>query len=361
MQNFNIIKENQPKKSFRTDYVIGKFDLQSDKTTQVFKGCLDLPKNWNIGLIVGNSGTGKSTIAKHLFLDNFINFDFKSDSILNDFPQNISTDDICKMFNSVGFSSPTSWLKPYSVLSNGEKMRVELAYSLLSDKDLIIFDEFTSVVDRNIAKIGSFAVQKALRKTNKKFIAVSCHFDIIEWLLPDWIFNTNDMTFHLFEGQKKNRPGLNIAIYEWKDKTIWNMFAQYHYLSHSHNNAAKVFIMTVNNVICGFSSVLPFPHPKLKNYWKEHRTVILPDYQGIGLGNYLSNYVGNLYSQNGKTFISTTSNPAMIEYRKKSKNWICTRIGRCSSGSGSGKIQNKNVKNSTSCERITTSWKYIIK
>ena len=66
-------------------------------------------------------------------------------------------------------------------------------------KELFVFDEFTSVVDRNVAKIGSLAMQKAIRQSDnkKQFIAVTCHFDVIEWLQPDWIFSTNDMTFSL--------------------------------------------------------------------------------------------------------------------------------------------------------------------
>jgi ABC-type branched-subunit amino acid transport system ATPase component len=86
-------------------------------------------------------------------------------------PDDLTTDEIIKTFNCVGFSSPPSYLKSYSVLSNGEKMRVELARSLLSKKDIVVFDEFTSVVDRQVAKVGSFAVQKAVRKQNKKFIS----------------------------------------------------------------------------------------------------------------------------------------------------------------------------------------------
>lgn len=84
------------------------------------------------------------------------------------------------------------WLKPYNVLSNGEKMRVDLARALL-EKDFVVFDEFTSVVDRQVAKVACIAVNKAVKKTNKKFIAVSCHKDIIEWLQPDWIFDTDTM------------------------------------------------------------------------------------------------------------------------------------------------------------------------
>lgn len=135
------------------------------------------------------------------------------------------------------------------------------------------------------------------------------------------------------------------------------MFSKYHYLSHTHNNAARVFICTINDYVCGFCSILPFPHPVLKNCYKEHRTVILPDYQGIGLGSLLSENVAEIIKKMGKGFISTSSNPALINARRKSEKWIITRLGRTSTGSG--KIQNKNKKNSTSSNRITVSFKYI--
>ncbi len=109
------------------------------------------------------------------------------------------------MFYSVGFGSVPSWLKPYKVLSNGEKMRVDLARALL-EKDFIVFDEFTSVVDRQVAQTACIAINKAIKGTNKKFIAVSCHKDIIEWLQPDWIFDTDKMqqVFQLAHDQKKD-------------------------------------------------------------------------------------------------------------------------------------------------------------
>jgi ABC-type ATPase with predicted acetyltransferase domain len=119
-------------------------------------------------------------------------------------PKDCSIEEITNTFSSVGFSTPPSWLKPYHVLSNGEKMRVDLANAILQKNELFVFDEFTSVVDRQIAKIGSFATQKAIRKTNKKFIAVSCHFDIEEWLMPDWVFNTDTMTFIKHSDKKKD-------------------------------------------------------------------------------------------------------------------------------------------------------------
>ena len=194
---FNITKETKPKETFRVSSVLNAFDLSIDKVKEHFEGNIDIEgKEWNIGLIVGSSGTGKSTIAKELFPDTYIfNQTYSESSVIDDMPKDKSVKEITKAFTSVGFASPPSWLKPYEVLSNGEKMRCDLAKSILEEKEIVVFDEFTSVVNREVAKTGSFAIQKAIRKLNKKFIAVGCHSDIIEWLQPDWIYNTDEQRF----------------------------------------------------------------------------------------------------------------------------------------------------------------------
>lgn len=206
MPNFNIIKENNIEKTFRVAKVMSDFDVKIEHSNEHFEGNIQIPKEWNIGLIVGGSGTGKTTIANELFKDNIITeFNWNNKSVLDNMPSNIETKDIEKMFYSVGFGSVPSWLKPYNVLSNGEKMRVDLARALL-EKDFIVFDEFTSVVDRQVAQTACIAINKAIKGTNKKFIAVSCHKDIIEWLQPDWIFDTDKMqqVFQLAHDQKKD-------------------------------------------------------------------------------------------------------------------------------------------------------------
>ena len=60
---------------------------------------------------------------------------------------------------------------------------------------LSVFDEFTSVVDREIAKVSAYAISKAVRRSKKKFIAVTCHYDVVDWLEPDWVFCTDTMEF----------------------------------------------------------------------------------------------------------------------------------------------------------------------
>lgn len=193
MLSFDIIKHNDIERTFRVEKLIADFDLKLEHADEHFKGTIETPEEWKIGLIVGGSGTGKTTIGKELFGDIFVkDFEYNKKSVIDDMPNNVPVSEIERIFSSVGFASVPSWLKPYSVLSNGEKMRVDLARAFLS-MDVIAFDEFTSVVDRKVAESLCIATNKFIRRSCKKFIAISCHKDIIDWLAPDWYFDTDRM------------------------------------------------------------------------------------------------------------------------------------------------------------------------
>lgn len=333
MPAFDIIRQSRPKETFRVKSIIGKFDLQQSEALEHFKGSIDLPEKWNIGLIVGHSGTGKSTIANELFGDRIIKgFEYTHDNILDDMPQDVEVNEIAKTLTAVGFSSPPSWLKPYHVLSNGEKMRCDIARAILTYKqEMFVFDEFTSVVDRTVAQVSSFAIQKAIRRKGGQFVAVTCHEDVQEWLMPDWVFDTNKMEFRLLdvEEQKKNRPALHIECFKTDNKEYyWNIFGKYHYLSHSYNKSGHCYVFTCNGSVCAFYATIYFPHPKTKNIYKGHRLVVLPDYQGVGIGSAVAGFVPQIYKKKGYRYLSTTSNPSLVFYYKNSKKWKITRIGR---------------------------------
>ena len=206
MPGFDIVKKCDIEKTYRIARIMGDYDVKLDHAQEHFRGNIDLPDEWQIGVIWGGSGTGKTTIARELFGDDMIiGFEYHAKSVVDDMPKNCDMVEIEKMFYSVGFGSVPSWMKPYSVLSNGEKMRVDLARALL-EKDFVVFDEFTSVVDRQVAQTASLAINKAIRRSQKRFIAVSCHSDIIEWLEPDWVFDTNEMTVFFAKADVLKNP-----------------------------------------------------------------------------------------------------------------------------------------------------------
>jgi len=197
MPNFDILKTFEPSDSYRAKSIIDLFTIDKKNLSERFVGNIDLDrKDWNIGLIVGRSGSGKTTIARQCFGDWLVgDMEYIAPSVIDDMPEKYTANQIASVFTSVGFASPPSWLKPYSVLSNGEKMRVNLARAILEKGDRFAFDEFTSVVDRKIAKTGSAAIAKAIRKRGGRFVAITCHHDVMEWLEPDWVYDADEQRF----------------------------------------------------------------------------------------------------------------------------------------------------------------------
>lgn len=322
MSRINIIRSSEIIRTPRVMQMEGMFDVPpSQKSAEEWSVELNLPENWNVGLIVGPSGSGKTTIAREMFGDSLISgweWDCNK-SILDDFPQEMSIKEIIELLSSVGFSSPPSWVRPFRVLSNGEQFRVNIARTLAEKPDLAVIDEFTSVVDRTVAQIGSAAIQKTVRKRNQKFIAVSCHYDIIDWLEPDWVYQPH--TGELLVGRCLwQRPKINLEI-QRVHSSAWKLFRKHHYLDTNLNPSAVCFCAFWNDKPVAFTAVLHFPHPISKNIKREHRTVCLPDYQGVGIGNAMSAYIGSLCKALGFRFMSQTSHPAMISSRNRNQDW----------------------------------------
>lgn len=339
--------------TFRTEKVKGMFDVEMDEVKKDYDVNIPIENEpWNIGLIVGASGTGKTTIAKRLFDDFhfFTGFEWSNKAIVDDFPESLSAKQICESLSKVGFSSPPDWLKPFGVLSNGQKMRAELARAILEYDQPLIYDEFTSVVDRQVAQVGSAAIQKFIRKQNKQFVAVSCHYDIEEWLEPDWVYDVNTHEFHR---RLLRRPPISIDVREAR-QSEWKHFMEFHYLTHAHNKSAHKYIAEINGEPVGWCSVLHFAHPHRKNTKRLHRTVVKPDYQGLGIGYELRCQVSERYLAQGYSVITVTSNPSLIHAMSKGKEWAMTRKpSRLSNTAKTGVLAG-----STSDARLTASFEY---
>lgn len=322
----NVIKKSTTfQKTERNNLVCKMYDINFTEIKDEFIANFDVDFDWNIGLIVGQSGTGKTTIATNKFKNFYLFKEHKWDnekSILDNFDEQIITEKIIESLTKVGFSSPLNWLKPYNLLSNGQKMRVDLARLLLENTETVIFDEFTSVVDRDVAKITSLAVSDFIRKNNYKFIAVSCHSDIIEWLRPDWIFNTNEKKFT--RGLLWQRPKLEFKL-RLSTVNEWKIFSNYHYLTHEISAASDCYILEYKNYPIAFIAVCHFPHPKVANFKRIHRMVVLPDFQGIGIGKKLLNIISEIYFNKGFRVLITTGAISFIKSLANTKEWNLTR------------------------------------
>lgn len=294
-----------------------EFDLIWDGTTAFQPHELpNVPETYGIGLIVGPSGSGKSILLgqfgtpEHItWTDNF--------TIAAHFP---SAQEAHKKFAAVGLNSVPTWFKPYRVLSTGEKFRADLARRLKSGA---IIDEFTSVVDRSVAMTTSIALRRHVDRAHlTNIIIASCHTDIIRWLEPDWIFNTSSGI--LDARGRVQRPRIRLDVYRctWR---AWPLFRPHHYLSDRLHHQSQCFVGFWHNRPIVFTAVLAFPHPSFKRAFREHRTVVLPQYQGAGIGPKFSDSIAQLYSDRGCRFYSRTSHPRMGEYRNHSPLWRPTR------------------------------------
>lgn len=158
----------------------------------------DLPiddLDWSIGLIVGPSGSGKTTIGRSLFgggriVDLYAGWPDDM-PIVEAISPGGDFDTVTGSLANVGLGDVPAWLRPFKALSNGQQFRAGLARLISEAQNDVIVDEFTSVIDRQIAKIGAMAFGKGWRRNRgKRVVLLSCHYDIIEWLQPDWVFDT---------------------------------------------------------------------------------------------------------------------------------------------------------------------------
>ncbi len=327
MQDFDITVRCPIKDSFRVQSVAGMFDVAlEEKSSQTFTGRIPgIKDKWEIGAIVGSSGSGKTTIARNVYKKYLYEpTDWAHDDAVVDGMPGDSTNKIFKMLTAVGFSSPPSWVNPYRVLSNGEKFRCDLARALLSDQKCVVYDEFTSVVDRNVAKFGSLAVSRSIKsgKIGKKFIAVSCHYDILKWLQPDWIFDT---ATNKLKKVRLRRPKISIRVYPCSHK-LWKMFARYHYLSSSSSPISKNFVGMYKDRPVAFCSVIN--SWGVKNMRRISRIVVLPDYQGVSIGVRMCDSVAEIFKRQGIRMVITASHPSIINSFSRSELWRTSKISK---------------------------------
>ena len=332
-----------------TEFVYDNFDIQDRvQTSTEVSFNLGEAKNfdWNIGVIYGSSGSGKTTILNQMGELSKSNFDSNKSLISNfDF---LDPKGAARLLSSMGLSSVLTWLRPFNLLSNGEQFRADIAYKVAkaNDDDVILIDEFTSVVDRDVAKSMSFAIQKYLRRNNKRMIVASCHYDVMEWLTPDWVCSPQKNEGSLERGQwlRQSRPKIKLQVSR-VESGAWDLFKKHHYMTEKANKAYIYLLFTWNRKPVAIAVVGRQVGRGVGLAYRGSRTVVLPDFQGMGLGSSVSNFIGGIFKNIGARYFTKTIHFALGEYRNNSCKWKPTAFN--------GKIR----KPSNSDKNIYTSIK----
>jgi len=172
-----------------------------------------------------------------------------------------------------------------------------------------------------VARVGSAAIARTVRGSGRRLVAVGCHYDVLDWLQPDCVFDPSTGQFDW--RSLRPRPGIVLEIGRGSPAD-WPLFRPHHYLSGRLHRGAHCFVGRVEGRPAVFTAVLSQPGPG-GGLWREHRTVCLPDFQGVGLGHRLSEFVAAIFRATGKRYTSVTAHPGMVAHRLRSPLWRLIR------------------------------------
>ena len=299
-----------------------KYDITDYKEARI--AIPELPQD-GIVLIVGTSGSGKSTILRSLGEHTQPKVEFYNTVI-----ENFSTPERGEeLLLACGLRTIPAWFRPPHTLSNGEHHRFEMAMSL--DQGLSTVDEFTSVVDRDTAKSLALSIRKFYdrRGTTDPLYIASCHRDIIDWLDPDWVYDTDLQKLDNRRALLRlgTRPELTLTI-RGTTPDLWRLFSKYHYLDTTMSRSVHCYVLLLGDKPIGFHAAIHSTNRDIHSYWRGHRTVILPEFQGMGIGTRFSDAIAQMYVDRGLRYFRKTAHPSFGEHREKSPLWRATSTNR---------------------------------
>ena len=360
---FHITLDSPVRDSFRVEQIVGMFDMPIERAARLELD-VELPaadESWTIGAIVGPSGSGKTTVAREVFGLTRLAHRWPRDRAVIDAFGRLPIRRVLALFAAAGFHSPPAWLRPYHLLSTGERFRCDLARILAADQVMLVLDEFTSHLDRDTARSASYALQRFLRREAgfhaerdrlktcpARLVAVMCQQDVLPWLAPDWVLR--------LPGGSLDRTLLRKPRFPLRfgrcDRRLWDWFRPHHYLSGTLARGATCYAAWWEDRPAAFCAVLgQIGHACRKRIT---RLVVLPQFQGLGLGLQLAEHVCSLESARGLAVSIATSHPAVIAACRRSPRWRYLGVKRC--GGTPQRIGRRRLRGSTG--RIVAAFQF---
>jgi GNAT superfamily N-acetyltransferase len=357
------------------------------------------PPEFALGMILGPSGSGKTTLAiEHFEQPLDVQWNEEAPALLHF----SSLAEARAALSAVDLDLQTA-MRPVGLLSSGERERANLARGLAEwatgERNSLVIDEFTSLVDRDVAKNMARGITAFVRSRPqlRGLVLLSCHTDVLGrgLLEPDWLFHCDHSRLLIFDShapeavdaeeraaKRRRMEGGTFARALWKvdpspaelcrgnlcqstwERPLvvrralpceWKHFREHHYKDHRLSGSSICFVGELDGRAVAFlAAIVPGftlswmlsrneeqhalaqaerlgypPDWSLRTILREHRTVVLPDSQGLGLGSLMADAVAHLLTDKmGYVFMSTTAHPTYGGYRDRSPLWVALPTSR---------------------------------
>jgi len=368
-------------RTFRVAQVAGMFGLApQDQGPSLAAEVPGVDEAWTVGAIVGPSGSGKTSLVRAAFPDAVARgASWPRDRALIDGLGARPVKELARVLAAVGLGSVPAWLKPYHVLSTGERFRADAARALLAavgqaerepgKPAIVVLDEFTASLDRQVACTASAALARLLRRAANssqgatgrreaspwrrvRLVTVGCHDDVLPWLAPDWVLQlAHDAPPRLVRGRLRRAP-LPLEVRR-VPQALWSLFGAHHYLGGGLAASATCYAAVLDGgeggqtpargcdpvpvAFCAVVAALGWRRTK-----RISRLVTLPAWQGLGIGGRLVDAVAALEAARGQRVTITTCHPALLAHCERSPRWrLCAvkKLGSTRQAVGSREVR----------------------
>jgi len=265
--------------------------------------------------VTGDSGSGKSTFLK-LFADHVrsqgitcTNFEEikpnDEEGVINSIGE--SEEEAFSLLATVGLSEAFLMLRKYKELSEGQKYRYKLAKLISTKAQAILIDEFGATLDREMAKVLAYCIQKWARRNGKMVAVATTHRDLMDDFNPNILLDkkfgqTTEVKY--YNGEARPFSLLGQMRIEPANKDDYAVLKGFHYLAGNPTAVKARYKLTHGTETIGIivynlsMRALRFRNrlfPEYKNNIEKvngeiqriARVIIHPKYRGIGLASEL--------------------------------------------------------------------------